>query len=72
MTKLKEMSRGGKREGAGRPKVPPKKKRQQYWVFLEVGTIAQFEKLAGGRREAQQQIEQWVEEYCTPKNKKSD
>jgi len=63
MTKSTGVGRGGYREGARRPELPKKLKREKQIISFQAGDFAYFVAVMGSVEAAKKQIEDWVRAY---------
>jgi hypothetical protein len=63
MTKSTGVGRGGYREGARRPALPKRLKREKQIISFQAGDFACFVAVLGSVEAAKKQIEQWVRAY---------
>ena len=63
MTKSTGVGRGGHREGARRPELPKRLKREKQVISFRAGEFAYFVAAMGSVEAAKKQIEQWVQAY---------
>lgn len=63
MTKSTGVGRGGYREGARRPELPKRLKREKQTISFQVGDFAYFVAVMGSVGAAKKQIEDWVRAY---------
>lgn len=63
MTKSTGVGRGGYREGARRPELPKRLKREKQIISFQAGDFAYFVAVMGSVALAKKQIEEWVRAY---------
>lgn len=63
MTKSTGVGRGGYREGARRPELPKRLKREKQIISFQAGDFAYFVAVMGSVKAAKKRIEEWVRAY---------
>jgi hypothetical protein len=58
--------KGGKREGAGRPPLPPEKKKKGFMVYWTPDLISKLDAMEGSRSVILEEAFRWL----TPQNKR--